>query len=382
MIFATLFWIAIALVLHTYVLYPLIAVRIGRRADASPVTSNTSIDAPSVAIVVAAYNEERDIAKRIDNLLALDYPPDRLHIHIGSDGSTDRTASIARSSSHERVHVHEFANRRGKASVLNELLAQIDSDIVVFTDANTSFAAGALQSLVRHFAAADIGAVSGELKLQPPSSGDNQDGHYWRLETALKIGESRIGGLLGANGGIYAIRRSLYEPLPPDTIVDDFTIVMNVSARGWRTVFDPEAVAYEEAPASIDAEFRRRIRIGAGNYQAFFRHPEYWSGASNVRRFTYISHKVLRWFTPHLLIVALLSSACLLDRPLYRAVFVMQVAGYLALSAALALRSRIGLPPVLRAPLFVFALNVAFLVGFWRFASSNVAGHWQRTDRT
>ena len=381
MIFATLFWVAIVLVLHTYVLYPLIAVRMGRRGAASPMPLTASKDAPTVAIVVAAYNEECDIARRIDNLLALDYPGDRLHVYIGSDGSTDRTVSIAQAYAGDRVHVHAFANRRGKASVLNELLAHIDSEIVVFTDANTSFAPGALQSLVRHFAAADIGAVSGELKLQPPSAGDSQDGHYWRLETALKMGESRIGGLLGANGGIYAIRRSLYAPLPPDTIVDDFTIVMNVSARGWRTVFDPEAVAYEEAPAGIDAEFRRRIRIGAGNYQAFFRYPEYWTRASNVRRFTYISHKVLRWFTPHLLIVALLSSTCLLDDPFYRAAFVMQFAGYLMLGAAMGLRSRIDLPRLLNVPLFVFALNVAFLVGFWRFASSNVSGDWQRTDR-
>lgn len=383
MIFATFFWLAIALVLHTYVLYPLIAVRIGRRGAGASTPLIASENAPAVAIVVAAHNEERDIARRIENLLALDYPSDRLHIHIGSDGSSDRTVPIARAHSGDRVHVHAFAYRRGKASVLNDLLAHLDSsiDIVVFTDANTSFAPRAMRSLVRHFADTDIGAVSGELKLQPPSTGDSRDGDYWRLETALKMGESRIGGLLGANGGIYAIRRLLYAPLPPDTIVDDFTIVMNVSARGWRTVFDPEAVAYEEAPADIDAEFRRRIRIGAGNYQAFFRYPEYWTRASNVRRFTYISHKVLRWFTPHLLIVALLSSACLLDEPFYRAAFAMQLAGYLMLGSALGLRSRIDLPSALNAPLFVFALNVAFLVGFWRFASSNVSGDWQRTDR-
>jgi cellulose synthase/poly-beta-1,6-N-acetylglucosamine synthase-like glycosyltransferase len=384
MILPAVFWIALALVLHSYLLYPLIAISIGRRGKAQSGSLQPASNAhvPTVAIVVAAYNEERHIAQRILNLLALDYPPELLQIHVGSDGSSDGTVPLAQQHANHRVRIHAFPQRRGKASVLNDLLRQVDADIVVFTDANTSFAPDALRALVRHFESADIGAVSGELKLQRAGEGDNEDGSYWHIETALKMGESRIGGLLGANGGIYAIRRFLYAPLPADTIIDDFTIVMNVSARGWRTVFDPQAIAYEEAPAKIDAEFRRRIRIGAGNYQAFFRHPEYWSRASNIRRFTYISHKVLRWFTPHLLILAFVSSAAMLDHPFYRTVFYLQLTGYVLLGGAMWLRSKLDLPRLLNAPLFVFALNVAFLIGFWRFASSNVSGDWQRTERT
>jgi cellulose synthase/poly-beta-1,6-N-acetylglucosamine synthase-like glycosyltransferase len=266
--------------------------------------------------------------------------------------------------------------------VLNDLLGEVDSQVVVFTDANTLFARDALMVLAHNFSDPQVGAVSGELKLQPPSMGDNQDDRYWRLETALKMGESRIGGLLGANGAIYAIRRSLYVAVPTDTIVDDFTIVMNISAMGWRTVFDPRAVAYEDTPSTIDAEFRRRIRIGIGNYQAFFRYPQYWRRATNVRRFTYVSHKVLRWFTPHLLIVALLANAMLLAQPLYAALFAMQLMTYAVLAIAMLLRKHISLPRLINLPLFLFALNVAFLIGFWRFANGSATGLWQRTERT
>lgn len=384
MIFALVFWLAVMLILHSYVLYPLLAWLIGRTTAASMQNPAALSEErlPSVAVVVAAHNEEQHVDARLRNLLALDYPADRLAVYIGSDGSSDRTGPIAQAHASDRVHVIAYPFRRGKASVLNDLVAAVGEDIVVFTDANTVFSRGALRSLVRHFADATVGAVSGELKLKEPTVGDNQDSHYWRLETAIKIGESRIGGLLGANGGIYAIRRSLYSNLPADTIIDDFTIVMNVAVRGWRTVFDAQAVAYEDVPPGIDAEFRRRVRIGTGNYQAFFRYPEYWWRSSNVRRFTYVSHKVLRWFTPHLLIVAFFASAMLLANSFYRAVFVAQLTGHVFLGSAMLLRRRVVLPRAINLPLFLFALNLAFLIGFWRFASGNISGQWHRTERT
>ena len=308
-------------------------------------------------------------------------PRSCLTIHVGSDGSSDRTVAIASEPGAGRVRVTPFLARRGKASVLNDLVAASSEDIVIFTDANTEFRPDAIRELVRHFADPRVGAVSGELRLRDPSRGDNQDSHYWRLETVLKRGESLVGGLLGANGGIYAIRRALYRALPADTVVDDFTVVMDISAQGHRTVFEPSALAFEDVPQGIDDEFRRRVRIGIGNYQAFFRHPEYLLRASWIRRFTYLSHKVLRWFTPHLLIVALVASAVLADRPVYAALLAIQLVGYALLAVALALRSRLTLPRLANAPLFVFALNVAFLVGFWRYIRGDFSGHWRRTER-
>lgn len=377
------FWLALALVAYTYAVYPLLMLAVGRLCHRRVAArSGAASYTPRVAVIIAAYNEERHIAARIGNLLQLDYPAELLTIHVGSDGSSDRTVVIASETGANRVQVSPFIARRGKASVLNDLIATISDEIVVFTDANTEFRPDAIRELVRHFSDPRVGAVSGELRLHDPSRGDNQDSHYWRLETVLKRGESLVGGLLGANGGIYAIRRALYRALPPDTVVDDFTIVMDISALRHRTVFEPAALAFEDVPQGIDDEFRRRVRIGIGNYQAFFRHPEYLLRATWVRRFTYVSHKVLRWFTPHLLIVALIMSAGLAEQPLYAALLATQLAAYALLAGGLLLRSHVTLPRLVNAPLFVFALNVAFMVGFWRYIRGDYAGHWRRTERT
>jgi cellulose synthase/poly-beta-1,6-N-acetylglucosamine synthase-like glycosyltransferase len=384
------FWTALGLVAYSYAIYPLLMTAIGRnfaaRAERARVVDRSRSDDapsralaahPSVAVVVAAYNEERNIEARIRNVLADEYPRERLALYVGSDGSIDRTAAIALAHAGPRVHAFVFSERRGKASVLNELVAAVREDIVVFTDANTEFEPGAIEALVRRFDDPRIGAVSGELKLRRQSKGDNQDHRYWRVETAQKVGESRIGGLLGANGAIYAIRRELYRPLPADTIVDDFTVVMNVCVLGRQAVFEPAAVASEDAPPGIDHEFQRRVRIGIGNYQAFFRHPEYLLRSGFVRGFTYLSHKVLRWFTPHLLLAALAASAALADRPPYDALLLVQCAGYGALACGMILRRYVALPRVTSIPLFVFALNVAFLVGFWRYVTGSFSGQWR-----
>jgi len=373
------FWISAGAVAFSYAGYPLLMVMIGRRSG--PDRSPDPAPLPTVAVLVAAYNEEKHIEARILNLLELDYDPALLRIYIGSDGSSDRTAAIASSHASGRVRVFPFAYRRGKASVINDLMSEITEEIVVFTDANTFFDPGAVHALVRNFSSPDVGAVSGELRLGDSVKGDNRDSVYWRLETMLKKGEAAIGGLLGANGGIYAIRRELFAPIPADTIIDDFTIVMNISASGYRTLFEPTALAYEDVPDGIDDEFRRRIRIGIGNYQAFFRHPEYWLRASWLRRFTYISHKVIRWFTPHLSLVVLVVSALLAERAFFSFILAAQVIAYTLLGAGMVLRSRMKIPRILSFPLFVFALNLAFLVAFWRYITGNFSGQWRRTER-
>lgn len=378
MIVEILFWLAVTLLAYTYLVYPLAVGAFGRfsRAPAPPPALPSGAALPTVAVVIAACNEERHIEARVRNLLALDYPADRLAIYVGSDGSTDDTVARAARHASTRIRVFAFPERRGKASVLNELLGEVREEIVVFTDANTEFRADAVRILVRNFADPTVGAVSGQLRLQAAGAGDRPETSYWRLETALKRGESRLGGLLGANGAIYAIRRELYRALPPDTIVDDFTVVMNVAVQGPQAIFEPGALAFEEVPPGVDAAFHRRVRIGIGNYQAFFRHPQYWSRGRWNRRFTYVSHKVLRWFSPHLLIAALVASLALAGRPLYATLFDLQIWGYTLLSVGLVLRRHGWLPPVARIPVFLFALNLAFLVAFWRYVTGGFSSQW------
>jgi cellulose synthase/poly-beta-1,6-N-acetylglucosamine synthase-like glycosyltransferase len=382
----TVFWIVLLLPIYSYVLYPMLIIALGfivrrsRPARRDQRQMDQTPRWPPVAIVVSAYNEESHIAALLENLRALDYPG-TLRLYIGSDGSSDRTGQILRAHAGAAVRVLVRERNRGKASMLNDLLAEVSEPIVAFTDANTRLERSALRRLVRKFDDPRVGAVCGELTLRGSKQGDNVDGIYWRIERLIKGGESVLGALLGANGGIYAIRRECFVPIRPDTVVDDFCIAMNVATRGRSVIYESEARAVEDAPRQIRDEFRRRVRIGVGNYQAFFRHPEYLFRAGAMTGFSYLSHKVLRWFTPHLLLLALIANATLLQQPLYRALWYAQLATYAICLALYALSRRHSVPRLLRVPVFLVAMNLAFGVGFWRYLSGQYLGSWQRTER-
>ena len=384
--------VCIGAVVYSYVLYPFVLALVAGMAqtlrDARYVFGKQErrvrpdVALPAVAVVISAFNEERHLQQRIDNLLALDYPPELLRAYIGSDGSRDGTGAILAACTDARIQAFVFEQNRGKASVLNDLVARTTEPVIAFSDANTFFERGALRKLVAHFADPTVGGVSGELRLLG-AGGDNQDSLYWRLEQFLKFFEARIGGLLGANGAIYAIRRTLWLPLASDTICDDFCVAMSVSAARHRLVYEPAAWAEEETPQAIGDEYQRRVRIGIGNFQALMRHPEYLWRSSAGTVFAYVSHKILRWIAPHLLIMGLVASLLLgLESPAWL-VFALLQAGAYACAALWYRISRGGgsLPSVLRIPAFLFALNWAFLVASKRYMTGQYSGSWRRTSR-
>ncbi|MGY5450730.1 glycosyltransferase family 2 protein [Agarivorans sp. MS3-6] len=387
-----LFWIAVGLIIYSYALYPIVLLMMSGIKQAIRDTryvwrrherrSNQPETWPSVSIIIAAYNEEQCLQQRIDNLLQLNYPKDKLNIHIGSDGSTDATADILNAVKASHVKAHVFEQNRGKINVLNDLVEIAADSILVMSDANTHFEADVIENLVRHFDSDDIGAVCGELHLVDSESEDNKDGIYWRYEQMLKFHESRLGALLGANGAIYAIAKPLYQALPANTIVDDFMIVMNVSKAGKKVLYEPNAVAYEEVAPSLHEEEKRRVRIGTGNYQAFTRCLWALNPLLGARCFSYISHKVLRWFTPHLMLIALFSNLMLVGHAWYGALLALQVAGYL-IAAWGNSRSKQGksLPGSIAFLTFFVSMNLALLKGFYSFLFKNVQGTWQRTSR-
>lgn len=379
-----LFWVAAGLLLYSYVGYPLLLLLLCRlRADpALPTRASPRhrVDWPDVAVVFAAHNEQVHIRARIENLRAQRYGSARLHIYVGSDGSSDLTVDFLEEMAGPDLSVFAYAQRRGKASVLNDVMAVVNEPIVVFTDANVEFEPDAVAFLVDALEAREAGAVCGELLLQD-STGDNQDALYWRLERFLKESEGKLGALLGANGAIYAIRRELYRPLREDTIIDDFVIAMRVAAEGRTLVYAPEARAREDTPERIEDEFRRRVRIGVGNYQALFRHPEFLFRAGRMRSFAYFSHKVLRWLGPHLLIVMLLACWWARAEVVYRALLTLQLGAYGVLLLAYGVRRWIGLPRLLSGLLMLMLLNLAFLLAFARFLGGDMRGQWSRTER-
>ncbi len=374
------FWVAAGLLAYAYVVFPALVLAMGRlsrgRRETPAVTSW-----PEVAVVIAAFNEEKHIAECVRSVLDQDYPADRLVMLIGSDGSTDSTVEVARRAASGRVRIRAFPRNRGKASVLNDLIAESTQAVIVFSDANTCFERNTVRQLVARFVDTEVGAVCGELVLTAPERSRNEDHRYWRIEQRLKAAESDIGGLLGANGGVYAIRRELYQPLKPETICDDFVIVMNVAVAGMRVVYESMARAFEESPMDMAAEFGRRVRIGVGNYQVLFGYPAFLTSTNGSRRWTYVSHKVLRWVTPHLLLVMLVACGLAMSHRPYALLFGILVVAYLAAWIVYVTRQAISWPGILRLSSLFVVINLAFGIAFIRFLRGCDTGGWRRTER-
>ncbi len=336
---------------------------------------------PLLTVVIAAHDEESCIRQKVENCLALDYPAAKLEVLVGCDGCSDRTAESARSTGDARVIVIE-APRSGKATVLSRLVPLAKGDLVLLTDANTMIDKRAAKALVRHFHDASVGAVVGRLRLYNRVKRDYEESLYWKYETVLKYHEGKQGCVLGANGGIYAVRRLLFQPLRDTTITDDFVVAVRIAARGWRIPYEPEAIAFEETTEDVEQDFGRRARIGAGNWQSLALVPEALDPRTGFLCFSFVSHKLLRWLAPLFLGVALAASfpAAVGGGLVTKALLAGQLAFYaLALAGKLHLRGPLRRPASL-AHYFV-SMNAALAVGFWRFVRGSQGAAWSRTER-
>jgi cellulose synthase/poly-beta-1,6-N-acetylglucosamine synthase-like glycosyltransferase len=372
---------SIGLLIYTYAGYPALLWLLSKftRSKENPRTIEPT-QWPTVSVLLSAYNEEEIIAERIKNLLALDYPPELLEILIGSDGSTDRTCKIVERYQNRGIRLMAFKQRRGKANVVNDLVAQARGEIVVLTDANTFFHPEAVRELVKgFFRHPSACTVVGRLTLHSSIEGGNLDGVYWRYETFIKMLESRFGIVLGANGAIYAFRRKQYHPLPKEAIVDDFLIPMLMRLySGGGVYFVPEAKAWEKSPDEVRDEFRRRVRIGAGDLQALLWTWKLllpWKGLVSIG---YFSHKVLRWFGPWLMVVVFLANMWLLHSPFFQILFVLQLILY-GLGLSLEFIRLLGKIAV--GLHFFLVLNAALLLGFVRFILGMTRPFWNSAPR-
>jgi len=386
---AVIFWVSAALVLYTFAVYPLLLIALAaisqmlRDLKFAARRHNRRIGRArgraDVSILICAHNEQDVIAARLDNCAALDYSAGSVEILLGCDGCSDSTARIAMQAGVPGLRVFEFP-RAGKAETLNRLMPMARGDIVVFSDANTEFDRCAVSALVRHFEDPAVGCVCGELRLRPGPGGAQAEGLYWRYETVLKFFESRLNLLPGANGGIFAIRRELYEPLPAGTIVDDFAIAMRIRARGRRVVYDPEAAAFEDVSGPRQ-EFHRRVRIGAGNVHVLTRTWRMLSPTAGGIAFSYWSHKVLRWIAPAAMAAALVS-ALSLCRELPYAIAAALGVGAVAMGTAGYMASRRGVRGGVCTALFYFlAMNAALLAGAMAYIFGRRYTAWAPTAR-
>lgn len=376
-----LFWGSVALILYAYVGYPVLLLLLGalRPADRDRARPHT----PRVSLIISAYNEEDVIREKIVNSLALDYPRELLEIVVTSDGSNDRTTTIAAEYASRGMRVYDFRTRRGKNAALNDVVPQASGEIVVFTDANGKFQDDALRKLVRHFADPRVGCVCGELIFMSADDNLVAQGYnvYWRYDQKLKRLESRFGCLLGANGSIFAIRRHLYRPLPGD-VSNDMVLPIQIAAQGYEVLYEPEAISREAGPQDAPEELGRRSRIvGRGILGIWSVLPEILVRGRVLLLWELLSKKFLRYCTPFFFIV-LAGSNSFLWTGIYGWTLAAQGVFYLLALLSLSLR-RVGVNlRILSVPHYVVLTSVATALGWGKVLAGRELAKWETVRRT
>ena len=361
-VLVVLFWLSLALLVWTHVAYPAFATLLARVATRRVHAGEIE---PTVAVIVAAHNEESVIARRVENLLALDYPADKLQIVVTSDASTDRTEEIALQFPGVKVVTNP---RGGKVAAQDRAVRQTDSQILAFSDANASWSPDALRRLVRPFADRAVAYVCGQLRILA-ADGSNKEGVYWRYEMAVREAESRLGSVTGGNGSIYAVRRSDYLEVDP-RFGHDLALPYLMVQRGRRAVYEPSAVASEKPTPSNETEYRRKVRMFEHCWLIVLR-------GSMFRRLRplygleLVSHRLLRYGSGILHVVLLATSAALVGQGwLYVVVLGAQL--LLLLGAAI----RVGLAR------YYVLVSWATLVALWNYARHGVPATWQVAEGT
>jgi biofilm PGA synthesis N-glycosyltransferase PgaC len=359
-----LFWFCVSLIFLTYAGYP---IWLHVKARYRPMAIRQSTIFPSVTILLAVRNEERNLPRKLQNLAALSYPLGLMQQIVVSDGSTDGTDQIAAGWQNSERRLLILPQQAGKAVALNCGMAEATGEIVVFTDARQILASDSLNMLVSNFADPSVGCVSGELMInQDPRAGVSEGvGLYWKMEKKIRLWEAVTGSTIGATGAFYAVRRNLLSTLPPDTILDDLYIPMHVVRQGYRVVFEPRALAWDDLQPGPKQEFQRKVRTLIGNYQLLQLAPWILT-ASNPVRLQFVMHKLLRLLVPFALLGVLISSISL-RQGIYGFALVVQLAFYS--SAAFGIfRARLGpLSRVSDISLAFLVLNSAAAVAFVYF---------------
>lgn len=373
-----LFWLSIFFLGYTYVGYPALMFA---WATLRPRRPRRRAMEPRVTLLIVAHNEARTIQGRLENILALDYPRDRIEFLLASDGSNDDTVEQARAYEQAGIKVVEFKRRRGKPAVLTELVGKAWGEIVVLADARQRFETGTLRALVGPFSDPKVGAVSGELILTQNTAGTAVGegvGFYWRYEKFIRQNESLVDSAVGATGAIYAIRRELFESIPADTILDDVLIPMRIVRRGYHVAFEPTARAYDRAAGTAAEEFTRKVRTIGGNFQLLARERWLLNPFRNRLWLQTFSHKGLRLLTPPFLASALTTNLLLLDWPFYHWTLVGQLCFYTASLGGYCLRNSRRKIPLLSFPYVLCLLSWATVVAFARFLAGRQPVTWEK----
>ena len=383
-----LFWITVLLILHTYVFFPLILkLAAGRKTPNQIVYDRQGEDLPEVAIVMAVHNEQDVIAKKIQTVFASDYPIEKISFYIGSDNTGDATDAIVRDYQrlYPNLHLVEFKERTGKAGIVNTLVDKAGQTVMILTDANVFFDCDTIYALVKHYKNPDIALVGGNILNQEyrREGISYQEKKYLERENIIKYREGVIWGtMIGAFGGLYSIRKSCFAPVPKNFLMDDFYITMNALALGKHAINELSAVSYEDVSNKISEEFRRKIRISAGNFQNLSVYKRLLWPPFTGLAFSFFSHKVLRWITPFLLIMNLACNIALLNYHIvYQVALIAQVL-FLTVPLIDVLLKRIAINfRLFRFVSHFYSMNLALLIGFIKYSTGVKTNIWRPTER-
>jgi cellulose synthase/poly-beta-1,6-N-acetylglucosamine synthase-like glycosyltransferase len=373
----TVFWLSVAALFYTYVGYPLLLLVV---STLSPRRVLRARHTPSVSVVITAYNEERDLAAKLENTLALDYPKGQLEVIVASDCSNDRTDEIAREYAGRGVRLHRQAVRRGKTAAQNAAVELARGEVVLFSDATTMYRPDVLRVMTPSFADPSVGCVAGRLVYVDPEGTSVGRGarSYWGYETFLKRHESRACSLIGASGCLYAVRRSAYVPLY-DEACSDFIIATKMVEQGLRTVYEPSAVSTETTNRRSDKELKMRVRVIAQTYTDLWRHRAMMNPLrGGFYSIELLSHKVMRYAVPAFLFAIFASSAALAHASLiYAAAFFAQVLFYAAAALSLLLERAGAHSRLLALPGYFVLANLAAVVAFYKFLRGERYARWE-----
>jgi cellulose synthase/poly-beta-1,6-N-acetylglucosamine synthase-like glycosyltransferase len=383
-----LFWGAVLLLFHSYLFYPLILKVLARNKKDNAITFERKDDLPLVHIVMAVYNEEQVIAQKLHSIFLTNYPIDKIKVLIGSDNSTDETNAIIESYAvrYPQISFHNFEDRNGKSGVLNRLRTFISTnEIVILTDANVLFTPDCIFEMVKHFKNEEIAQVAANIvnKGMNANGISKQEKTYIQRENLIKYREGKIWGTMqGAFGACYALRASYFAAIPKNFLMEDFYLSMHVLANNKKAISALNAICYEDVSNEINEEFKRKTRISAGNFQNLSVYGwllKRW----DANAFCFFSHKVIRWFGPFLMMLLYVTNFFLsLDSICYRYLFMMQNVMLFVLPFLdfLLKKANIHLS-ILRFVSYFYAMNLALLVGFWKYMEGVQNAAWKPTKR-
>jgi poly-beta-1,6-N-acetyl-D-glucosamine synthase len=383
----SIFWLGVLIVLYTYLGYGLAIYLISKFTKRKSTNQGfAEQNLPAVTFVVAAYNEEEFIEDKIANTLSLDYPADKLTILFVTDGSSDSTPQIVKQ--YPRIRLHHEPARKGKIHAVNRVMRLVKTPIVVFSDANTSLNRQALRNIVRHYADPKVGGVAGEKRIyknETDNASGAGEGLYWKYESFLKKKDSEVYSVVGAAGELFSVRTELYKEPSENIIIEDFYLSLSIAADGYRFIYEPDAYATETASVSVEEEWKRKVRISAGGFQAMGKLSHLLNPFRyGMLSFQYISHRVLRWtLAPLALPLIFLANLWLLTTGswLYIFTFSAQIGFYLLAFVGYSSRDKRVSIKGFFVPYYFCVMNLSVYAGFLRHLKGQQSVVWEKSRR-